>query len=385
VKCAVVTTASPDLVSSIDGVIDRFADRLGARPDLLVAFFTPHHSAEAPLLREKLVERLQPQVLLGCPAAGVIGEHAEMEAGAGLSLWGASWPGAALKSFHLSPGDADVPQLEGWPEGVPADASFLLLADPYTTPPDDLLGGFRERFPGRPVVGGMASGASGPGDANLITESALHDEGIIGVAISGRVRVDPVVSQGCRPIGSHYVITKADRNAIFTLGGKPALLALQTTADGADARDRELMRRALHVGRVIDERKSQFASGDLLVRNVLGVDPERQALFISDLVRPGQTIQFMVRDAETASAELNEMLAADSQRSPALGSLIFSCNGRGSRLFGKPHHDLRGVHEHLGDIPSAGFFCAGEIGPVGGQPFLHGFTASIAVFRENAG
>ena len=382
-KCAVVTTTSPDLASSIEGVMERFLGQLGGSPDLLVAFFTPHHSADAELLRERLVAGLEPGVLLGCPARGVIGEQSEFEVGAGLSLWGARWPGARLDPFILSCGDGQVPSLEGYPEDLPADASFLLLADPFTTPPEDLLGALRQRYPGRPVVGGMASGAAGPGDANLMTNDAVLDEGTVGVAISGRVRLDPLVSQGCRPVGKHFVITQAERNAIFQLGGQPALAALQATAQEADARDADLMATALHVGRVVDERKSQFESGDLLVRNVLGIDPERQMIAISDYVRAGQTVQFMVRDAETASAEYSELLSAASHGGKTLGALLFSCNGRGSRLFGRPHHDVHGLHEHLGDVPTAGFFAAGEIGPVGGQPFLHGFTASLALFREN--
>jgi small ligand-binding sensory domain FIST len=386
VKCAVVTTTSPDIASALDGVIERFSDRLGgARPDLLMVYFTPHHAHDAELIRERLLERLDPGVLMGCPAMGVIGESVEVEAGAGLTLWGASWPGADLQAFHLSMGGSDVPTISGWPDSLPEGAGLMLLADPYTTPPDDLLRGFHERYPGSVVVGGMASGSSGPGSANLLSRDGVYDEGTLVVAISGSVRMDAVVSQGCRPVGSHLVITAADRNAILTLGGKPALEALQSVASEVSPEEQELMQKALHVGRVVDERKSSFEQGDFLVRNVLGIDPETQGLLIGDLVRAGQTIQFMVRDAEAASEELGALLDREASASAGsgtpLGSMLFSCNGRGSRLFGRPHHDVGLVHSSLGDLPTAGFFAAGEIGPVGGQPFLHGLTASIALFR----
>jgi small ligand-binding sensory domain FIST len=262
----------------------------------------------------------------------------------------------------------------------------MLVADPYTTPPDDLLNGFHERYPGSAVVGGMASGSTGPGAACLLSREGVHDEGALVVAISGSVRMDTVVSQGCRPVGSHLVITKADRNAILSLGGKPALEALKAVADDVSPEDQALMRNSLHVGRVVDERKSHFERGDFLVRNVLGIDPQTNALLIGDMVRAGQTIQFMVRDAQAAGEELSALLdreaSASDTRGKPMGSMVFSCNGRGSRFFGRPHHDIGHVHDSLGDVPTAGFFAAGEIGPVGGQPFLHGFTASIAVFRE---
>ena len=219
-KCAVVTTTNPDIASALDGLVERLRDGLGgARPDLLMAWFTPHHAADAPLIRERLLEQLDPAVLMGCPALGVLGETVEIESGSGVALWGASWPGVELHPFHLSMGEADVPEVTGWPDDLPEGAGVLILADPYTTPPDDLLRGFDERYPGRAVLGGMASGSSGPGEANLISRDGVHDEGTLAVAVSGSVRVDPVVSQGCRPVGSHLVVTKADRNAILALGG----------------------------------------------------------------------------------------------------------------------------------------------------------------------
>ncbi len=384
-KCAVVTTTSPDMASALDGLMDRLLDQLGgSQPDLLTVYFTPHHLQDAELIQQRLLEKLDPQVLLGGPALGIIGEAAEIEEGAGLALWGASWPGAELHSFHLSMGDTDVPEVGGWPDALPEGAGIMVLADPYTTPPDDLLMGFHERFPLSPVVGGMTSGSSGPGDAKLLSLQGVHDEGALVVAISGSVSMDTVVSQGCRPVGSHYVVTKADRNAIVSLGGKPALDVLQQVASEVTPEDQDLMRNSLHVGRVVDERKSKFEPGDFLVRNVLGVDPQSKALLIGDYLRPGQTIQFMVRDAEAASQELDSLMQASASEGDALGAMLFSCNGRGSNLFGKPNHDLGRIHAAFENLPTAGFFAAGEVGPVGGQPFLHGLTASIALFRDHS-
>lgn len=382
-KCAVVTTTTPDIVSALDGLCDRIGSDLdGARPDLLLTFFTPHHGGDAPALRKRILDRLSPRVLLGCPGEGVIGSHEEVEGRTGLTLWGATWPGAEIHPFQIEAGEADgEPALTGWPEHVPEDPGFLVLADPYTTPGDALLAGFTGRHPGAPVVGGMASGTQGPGQALFLTNDGILEEGAVGVAIGGAVRMDPVVSQGCRPVGHHFVITKAQQNVILGLGGKPALGQLRTVFNTVDPSDRTLMQTALHVGRVVDERKSSFDRGDLLVRNLLGIDPRNEALAINDFVRPGQSIQFMVRDSAAASEDLALLLSSESRRGPVLGAMLFSCNGRGKRFFGSANHDIAALHREIGDVPTAGFFANGEIGPVGGEPFLHGYTASIALFR----
>ena len=382
-KCAVVTSTAPDIVAAIDGLIAKLAADLGdGRPDLVVAWFTPHHSGDVTVLRKRILDRLNPRVLLGCPAAGVIGENVEVEDQAGVALWAGRWPGSVLTPFQLEVEEVDgEATLKGWPAEVEAGSGFLVLADPYTTPGDALLDGFAQRWPGAPVIGGMASGTQGPGQALFLTNDGLHDEGVIGVAIGGSVRIDPLVSQGCRAVGRHFIVTKAQQNVILALGGKPALDQLRVVFGEVPARDQQLMQTALHVGRVVDERKSTYGRGDYLVRNVLGFDLENKALAINELVRPGQTVQFMVRDRDAASEDLETLLADEAKRGPALGALLFSCNGRGKHLFGKPHHDIAHVHKGFGDVPTAGFFCNGEIGPVGGQPFLHGFTASIALFR----
>lgn len=382
-KCAAVTTTSPDAPAAAPGLCDQLAAALGAGPDLLMVFYTPHHSGEVTTLQRELRQRLAPRVLLGCPAHGVIGADDEIEDGAGVALWGASWPGVDLEPFYveMDDGDSELPELTGWPREVPVGASLLVLADPYTMPGPTLLTGLARRFPHAPVCGGLASGAPGPGEAMLMKDGELLDEGAVGVVVGEQLRMSTVVSQGCRPVGRHFVITKGEDQIVYELGGRPALEQLAGVQHEASARDKALLQTALHVGRVIDERKSAFEQGDFLVRNVTGYDPGSGALVIADLIRPGQTIQFMVRDARTASQELEELMEREAgDPEPAVGTLLFSCGGRGARFFGTANHDLRGVRRVV-DVPTAGFFAAGEIGPVGGQPFIHGFTASIAIFR----
>jgi small ligand-binding sensory domain FIST len=192
-----------------------------------------------------------------------------------------------------------------------------------------------------------------------------------------------VVSQGCRPIGKPMVVTKAERNVIYELGGRPALIQLKELFDTLPTREQRQVQQALHVGRVMSEYKDHFEQGDFLVRNVVGIDPAAGAVAITDYLRPGQTVQFHVRDEQAADGELREMLAQARHDLPhAAGGLLFTCNGRGSRLFSDQSHDAQCIAAALGPIPLAGFFAQGEIGPIGRQNFTHGFTASVALFDE---
>jgi small ligand-binding sensory domain FIST len=208
---------------------------------------------------------------------------------------------------------------------------------------------------------------------------------MVGAVLAGGFDFRTVVSQGCRPIGRHLVITKAEGNVIFEVGGRPTLAVLKEVLDSLSARDQRRVREGLHVGRVINEGQPTFKHGDFLIRNPVGIDPESGALAVGDLFRRGQTIQFHVRDADAAREDLRALLGEFSKSLGGRrveGGFLFSCNGRGARLFGRPNHDTGLVHEALGEFPMAGFFCAGEVGPVGGKNFLHGFTSALGFFLE---
>lgn len=274
----------------------------------------------------------------------------------------------------------------GWPTELagdwPKNAALLLLADPFSFPVDALIRRMEEDHPGVPIVGGMASGGHQPGSNTLVINSRSYDTGAVGIVIGGAVRIRPVVSQGCRPIGRPMVITKADENSIVELGGRPALERLREIYGLLDPADRQLVRSSLHVGRAASEYQNHFKRGDFLVRNVVGADPESGVIAVGDLMRTGQTIQFHVRDSQSAHEDLHELLSQTKSRLPApIGALVFTCNGRGTRLFDAAHHDAQCLQECLGPIPAAGFFAQGEIGPIGQRNCLHGFTASIALFE----
>jgi small ligand-binding sensory domain FIST len=276
--------------------------------------------------------------------------------------------------------------LVGWPDDLPESwppgAVLLALGDPYSFPVELLLQRVAEEHPHVPVIGGMASAASQPGENVLISGGEVFHSGCVAVLVSGPIRIRTLVSQGCRPIGQHYVVTKAERNVIQQLGGVPAFQRLVEVYQTLATSEQAMVRRGLHVGRVVTEYQDRFEQGDFLVRNVVGIDEQSGAIAIGDYIRPGQTVQFHIRDADTADGELRQLLSQISREPMApAGALLFTCNGRGTHLFPEPHHDAAAIARAWGPIPLAGFFAAGELGPIGGQNFLHGFTASLALFE----
>jgi small ligand-binding sensory domain FIST len=352
---------------------------------LAFVFFSPHHSQKADLIARMLREELSIEVCLGCSGEGVILDAEELETAPALALWVGCLPDVHLTPLRLSFSQVhDQIQMSGWPEPSAEPTTFILLADPFTTPVDDVLSVVAERYPNAQAIGGLTGGGRGPGDNRLLKNGELYDGGLVGVQLSGPIAIRTVISQGCCPIGERYVVTRAEQNMVFELGGKPALTRLQEVFESLEGIRRRDAHRALHIGIAIDEHRSRFERGDFLVRNLVGADQQAGAIAIGDVVQEGQTVQFQLRDAKSASDDLHVLLAADraKHRNPPLGALLFSCCGRGEGLFGHTHHDSQVVQQRVGPIPVAGFFAQGEIGPVAGKTFLHGYTASVALFSR---
>lgn len=347
------------------------------RPDLVFTFASPHHVGAFEDVASSIRGLLDPTVLLGGTAGAVIGGGREIEDSPALSLFAARLPATLLTPVRLEVVPTpDGPSLVGWPDHP--DGTMLLFADPFTFPADAFLDRVNEDLPKLQIIGGLASAAMQPGGNRLVLDDQVTDSGAVGAVLSGGVEIRTVVSQGCRPVGKPYVVTKSDRNFILELGGKPALQRLQETATGADDEERELMRRGLQIGCVVDETRLEFGRGDFLVRGVVGADQRSGAIAVGDNIPVGRTVQFQVRDAGSADEDLRDLLTA----AEADAALLFTCNGRGQRLFGEADHDAGVVDQLLGPLPLAGCFCAGELGPVGARNFLHGFTASLALFTS---
>jgi len=383
-------STEPDTRRALDEVYSQARIQMQGAPDLALIFFSPHHANAAESIRNDLSEKLGARCLLGCPGESIVGNEREIEEGPAMSLWLARWEQPVeLTPFHLALEEtSEGMSLLGWPDamaGFDADRALLLvLADPFSFPVDDFLRQVNETSRGLRVAGGMASGARQPAMNPLLLGQEVFTEGAIGVLMQGPLRIRGVVSQGCRPIGQPFVITKAEDNVIAELGGKPPLVQLQQIWQGLPSSDQELVRHGLHIGRVINEYQGEFHRGDFLVRNVIGLDRTSGALAITDRVRVGQTVQFHVRDAATADEDLHELLQLDvsaHEQRPA-GALLFTCNGRGTRLFDQPNHDAGVIRAEVGQVPLAGFFAQGELGAVGGQNFIHGFTASVLLFED---
>jgi small ligand-binding sensory domain FIST len=361
----------------------------GSSVDLAFAFFSPHHTESAEFMTSMIQERLRPRVLLGCSAESVIGGDQEVEGQPAMCLWAANLPQTEIVPFHLQFRQvSEAFTITGWPEIMPGpdtDPSFLVIGEPFTTPTDALLKDLADRYPAAPAIGGMASGGHEPGSNRLVFNDMVVEDGVVGVAVTGAVRIRTVVSQGCRPIGDRFMITQAEQNVIHELSGKPALDRLREVFALLSPAEQRQAERALHLGVVIDEQKDHFERGDFLIRNLVGADQQSGSFAVTDLVREGQTVQFQLRDSSSASEDLHALMSGK-HGTPGSGSpqgaLIFSCNGRGQRFFHKPNHDVTAVRERMGGIPVGGFFAMGEIGPVGGNNFLHSYTASVAFFCQ---
>jgi len=351
----------------------------GVRPDLLVCFTSPHHAGAFEDVMGGLRKLLEPEATIGATMVGVAGGGTEVEDGPGLSVLAATFGAGRIDAIALETRETgDGYEILGWPDWVPPRGAMLMLAEPYSFPVGDFLDVCNARIPGITLIGGMASAGMRPGTNRLALDDRVLDHGAVALVCSEDVPVRAVVSQGCRPIGTPLTVTSADRNLVFELAGQPAMARLQELVEAASDAERDLMRNGLHLGVVVDEHKLDFSRGDFLVRNVLGADRNNGAIAVGDRVDVGTTVQFQVRDAGSADEDMRALVGA----AHGDAALLFTCNGRGRRLFAEPHHDAGVVEELLGPVPLAGGFCAGEIGPIGGRNFLHSFTASVALFER---
>lgn len=384
---------------AIDEVLGQLRHRFTGKADIMLTFITPHHIEGLGAIHEALTRAFEPRCELGLTAEGVVGVRREIESQPGLSVLVGSMPGAELKAFAIEPDDFgellggdehdDTPrQMLGFGGGSPQ--AMILMADPFTTPIIQLMPAIDRWFPGSTLVGGVASGTRTAGGNRLLCNGRISRGGVVGLAIGGGVHVQPTVSQGCRPIGSPVVITKTQpkkNHVVLELGGQNPLRLIHDIVHGLGEDDQHLVQtNGLLVGCVIDEYKRRFGRGDFLIRGIISVDQEAGHIAIGDPhLRVGQTIQFQLRDAQTAEQDFTLLLEAQKLHAPVEdgsgGAILFTCNGRGTRLFDHPHADADLVHQALGDVPLAGCFAAGEFGPVAGRNFVHGHTASLVVLR----
>jgi len=353
-------------------------DKLGPSPDLTLLFVSGAFTARVEDLTHAVREILRPGTLLGSTAVSVVSGENEIEEQTAISIFAGNFDGIAAP---VRLGD-DAPTVDLWAareERSSEPHTLILLADPFSFQTELAISSWRSLFPDLQIIGGLASAGNAPGVNRLVLDDQIFDSGAVGVLIGGPVKVTSLVSQGCRPIGSPLIVTKSDGNLLYELAGQAALSRLQEVITELSDDERSLAASGLHVGRVIDEHRSDFSRGDFLIRAVLGADQKSGVVAVGDQMPVGSTIQFQVRDADSAHEDLDLLT---SSISPGDGALLFTCNGRGENLFETPHHDARALAPLVASNALSGMFCAGEIGPVGPHSFLHGFTASAAIFHD---
>ena len=380
---AVITTT--DWRASLETSCQNLNSHLSNQIDLLVLFVSAHFQAHLEEITECLQTQLSPRHLIGGTGESIVADATEIETSPAISLWCASLPETQIDSMRLTfERTPDGGTFIGWADSLGSEweenSVMLLVGEPFSFPADGLLSRLEEDRPGVPVVGGLASGFQMPDENRIIIGSEAYNNGAAAVVLQGGVKTKTVVSQGCRPIGDRFVITAAEQNMITGLGGKPALEVLKNLYEELPTNEQRAMQNGFHIGRVVSEYQEEYQIGDFLIRNVVGVDPEQKAVVVADYLRVGQTVQFHIRDHESASLELNQLLSQ--LETPCAAALLFTCNGRGTRMFEVESHDAATLSKHLGSIPVTGIFAQGELGPVGGKNFLHGFTASIIAFES---
>ncbi|HEY2385398.1 MAG TPA: FIST N-terminal domain-containing protein [Candidatus Binatia bacterium] len=390
-RFASTTSLAPTLAAAVrEGVASIDVALGGARPDLLVAFVSPQHAGAWADLPDMLAPA-GARVAVGCSAGGVIGGGHEVEGRAGLALGAAVLPDVALAPFHVE--TDHLPPLEdgaGW-RALVGDPAFgddpthvLALADPFTCDVEALLAGWDRHHSGGRTFGGLASGGSAPGQNVLVANGTLHRGGAVAVALRGNLEVETIVAQGCRPVGDPMFVTAAEGPLIRGLDGEPAAQVLRGLYEGLEPRDQELFRHSLFLGLVMRPARDRYTQGDFLIRNIVGLDRESGGIVIGAAVQAGSVVQFHLRDATTSAEDVEAHLARAGAGSLPVGGFLFSCLGRGVHLYGAPDHDSDAFRRRFGDVPLVGFFCNGEIGPVQGATFVHGYTSAFALLSPRA-
>lgn len=384
--------------ATLEAAINECLDRLKDFPepiDLALVFVQSGWRRDMEQIPGRLRRGLNARVMIGCTGGGVIGEGLEIEGGPALSLTVANLPGVQLSAFYLEDDELPSPDAppEAWREAVglrgwETRPSFILLADPFEFELNSLLRGLDYAFPKSLKLGGVASDARQPGGNRLILNHQLHSRGLVGLALGGNVRIESVVAQGCRPIGEPMRITRGERNVILEMDGRTPLQVLEKTLGELRASDRKVAQNSLFIGirtepefnleNILGTRPRQ--PGDFLIRNLLSLDTRRQALTVGALVRTGQTVQFHLRDAQASAEDLEKMLDRyQGQGKQPRGGVLFSCLGRGEHLYKQANHDSEQFRRRFPHAALGGFFCNGEIGPVGDTSYLHGYTSCFAM------
>jgi small ligand-binding sensory domain FIST len=390
-KWASAISTQDTIEACIEEATQSIKTQLSGKPaDLTVIFVSPHFADQYHKILPMIKKRMNPGLFFGCSGGGIIGDGQEVEQQPAFSITAANLPGVEVQPVRAE--TMELPDQDTgpgvWREwlGVAAENQphFIFLADPFSFRGEEFLAGMDFAYPNSKKVGGLASGAQTQGGNALYLGDEIYSDGLIGVALSGNIELDTIVAQGCRPIGQPLKITECQQNMLQKLDNAPPMEVLQEINETLNENDRNLMKTSLFLGIEMDPLKDDPQQGDFLIRNLMGVDHQSGALAIGAMLREGQLVQFHLRDKVLSAEDLDVMLTryhSGGKADDACGALLFSCLGRGQYLYGRPNHDTDMFKDKMGELPLGGFFCNGEIGPVGQATFLHGYTSSFGIFR----
>ena len=383
-----------DIDAAVQEASEEIVRQLGKdQADLTVIFVAPQYRDFYAKVPDLVNRYFKPGMLFGCSGGGIIGNGIEVEQQAAFSITCAKMPGVKIQPIYSEtkelPNQDTSPSV--WREWLNVNIEdhphFVFLADPFSFRGEEFLAGVDFAYPNSKKVGGLASGAQAMGENALYLGDKIYNKGLIGIALSGDIEIDTIVAQGCRPIGEPMKITDCQDTLLKELDGKPTMEVLQELNETLSDSDKKLLQTSLFLGIEMDPMKDDPQQGDFLIRNLMGVDRESGALAIGALMRTGQLVQFHLRDKKMSAEDLDVMLTryrSQGHAENASGALLFSCLGRGKYLYGEENHDTNMFRNKLGQIPLGGFFCNGEIGPVGKATFLHGYTSSFGIFRKTS-
>jgi small ligand-binding sensory domain FIST len=358
--------------------------------DVGFVFATPGYGSVMTEILEILQIHCHIKHLLGCTGNSLVSDGFEYEEGEGVAVALHNLPGAEIQVFELDGHETggEVPNYVWDPFDALGNLNpngFLVFADPFSVNSETMMDALNRRFPGKPVLGGLASGTQVDRSTALFHNSRILESGAVGLAIGGKVGLESAISQGCLPFGDPLIVTAAENNVLNGIANRSAYEVLSDAFESLSDAMKMKSRGNIHVGFAIDEYQYEFGRGDFLVRNLIGADPKVGALLVGARPRVGQTLQFQMRDRHSAMEDLRsrlELMAIRLRGKRLYGALLTTCTGRGNAFFKVPDFDASTIQESIGPVGTSGFFGNGEFGPVGGVNFVHGYTAAAAFFVE---
>jgi len=376
-----------------DAVEQGLAQAGVSHADAALVFFSAEHSARERELVETIRRAAGTDRIAGCSAAGVLTSNGEVEGGRGLAVMVVSSDQLECQPLLFKPlreRDGDIgAELAAVAAPTQASGSLVtLFPDTYNGQPQRLLESLHDERGFTPVIGAGASENGAAQATYQLSSAGVTSNAVAGLYLNGSFQSHIEITQGCQPITDPMVITKAERNLIYEIDERPALEVFAGLLKGPLAEDLRRALTVLFVGLPADRLINSVAPGKYLIRNIIGIDPDKGILGVAEEVTEGESMIFAMRDGQRARDDLNQMLQRQVNnlggRKPAFG-FYFNCCGRGSSLYGIPGIDSAYIKQALGDFPLIGMFGGYELAPLGRANHLFAYTGVLALITNADG